>query len=203
MKKIILVTALSGLLVPAVAFAELSYDAASLGYAKTSESGSADLNELDLGIAKGIAKNVYVSGSYATGSQASGTPAGDVSINGYGIGLGYHTPINENADFILKGGFIHANLKLGSISASGNGYEVGVGFRAEMSPRLEGSAFATHTSVNANSSTTTGNGVDAELAFNITHEFQLFARIGTSTSNPDTGSSYTDNTVSFGLYYYY
>lgn len=203
MKKIIFITALLGMLIPAVAFAELRYDAVSIGYAKTSESGSADLNELDFGITKGITNNVYIGGSYATGSQASGTAFGDITVHGYEIDLGFHTPIKENIDFILLGGFLSDTASLGGVSVSGNGYGLGVGLRAELSPQIEGTISGTHTSVSANSSTTTGNGVQVELGFNITHELQLFGGIGSTSFSPDIGASYTDNTVAIGLHYFY
>ena len=203
MKKIIITISALGLLIPAFASAELNYNAVQLGYAKTTESGQADLNEFDLGVSYSINKNFYIQGLFASGTQASGTPAGDVTFTGWDVGLGAHTPIGTNVDIVGIFDLVLAKAELGSISESGNGYAMSVGLRGEFTPQLEGTFFGHYSSVTANSSTTTATGVNAGLAYNFSPQIQLGVDIGSTSHSPDVGSSYSTETLGIvGRYFY-
>ena len=203
MKIVIFAVAAFGLLIPAYASAELSYNAVQIGYAKTTESGEADINEFDLGVSYSINKNIYIQGLFATGNQASGTPAGDITFTGWDVGLGAHTPIGNNVDIVGIFDLVQAKAELGSNSQSGNGYGISVGVRGEFTPQLEGTFFGDYSSVTANSSTTTSTGISAGLGYYFTPQFQLGVDIGSTSYSPDIGSSYSTQTIGFvGRFFY-
>ena len=203
MKKILIVIALSGMLIPTIASAELNYNAVNVGYAKVSQTGWADLTGYDFGVSYGITKNVFLEGSYGTGSQPSGTTLGDITVSGFDVGAGYHTPIQNDVDFIVGAHLIQGTAKFAGLSYNSNGYDVGVGIRAELTPKFEAILSGVHTNVTSNSSTTTSNGMQAEVGFKVTPEVQLLAGIASDSNSPQTGSSYTTQTIHFGARFYY
>lgn len=202
MKKIIFVAALAGMLIPTIAFAELSYNSVTFDYAKTSQSGLPDLKEFDYGVSKSLYNNLYIAGTYVRGwDQISGAT---FLKNTYSLNLGWHTPIKENIDFLLFGGpYIERYGFVGGSSTRYNGYQLGVGVRAELSPQLEGLISGLHTSTSANSMTGTSNGINFELGYNMTREFQLFGGYGSISYSPPTGASYTNTTLAIGIRYFY
>jgi len=203
MKRILIATTLTGLLIPAIASAELNYNAIEVSYAQTSQSGWADATEYVFGASYGITKNIYLDGAFATGSQPSGTAFGDITGNAFEIGAGYHTPLQNNVDLIVAGHLIQGTSSFAGSSYSSNGYDIGVGLRAELTPQLEGILSAVHTSVSSNSFTTTSNGIQAQLGFKVTPQVELFADIGSDSNSPDIGSSYNTQTIGFGGRFYY
>jgi long-subunit fatty acid transport protein len=203
MKKIIIVVAASGLLMPAIASAELNYNAVQIGYAKTTESGEADLNSYGVGVSYSVNSNIYIQGQFSTAKQASGTPAGDITGTAWGVGIGAHTPISNNVDVIGSFDYAHVNSELGTNSVSGNGYDIGVGLRGEFTPQLEGSLSVDYASVTANSSTTTSTGIGAGLGYNFTPQFQLRVGISSDSYNPDIGPSYNTQTIAFAGRFFY
>lgn len=202
-KKILIATTLAGLLVPAIASAELNYNAIEASYAQTSQSGWPDANEFDLNASYGITKNVYLDGTFATASQPSGTPFGDITAHAFEFGAGYHTPLRSNVDLIVAGHLIEGTASYAGSSYNSNGYNIGVGVRAELTPELEGMLSAVHTSVSGNSSTTTSNGIQAQLGYKVAQQVQLFAGLGSDSNSPDTGGSYDTQTLFFGARFYY
>src|SRR5450759_5270992 len=82
-KWILIVTAFSGLLVPAIASAELNYSYVGVDYSKTSQSGVADLSGIGIGISKSIYSNLFLTGSIFNRRQSSGTTMGDISAVSY------------------------------------------------------------------------------------------------------------------------
>ena len=112
-------------------------------------------------------------------------------------------PIQNNVDFIVGGHLIQGSAKFAGASYSSNGYGVGVGIRAELTPKFETILSGIHTNVTSNSFTTTSNGIQAEVGFKVTPEVQLLAGIGSDSNSPQTGASYTTQTVHFGARFYY
>lgn len=202
-KNMLRVTTLLGLFIPVIASAELNYDAIDIGYSKTSESGSADLNMLNFGISKGISSNVFLQGGYSTGSMASGTSFGDISASGWSVGGGFHTPIKTDVDLIVSANFGQSTASLAGISISGNGHGVGIGIRAAITPQLEGTLGGNYTSFSVNSSTTTSTGISGELGFNVTPQLQLVVGLDSDSNSPQAGASYSTQTVSFGARFFY
>lgn len=178
MKTALNVIALSSLLIPAIASAELSYDAVGMDYIKMSQGGSPDLTMLGLSASKGISNNVFLDGSFGNGKQSSGTSFGDVTINAWSLGAGYHTPIQTNLDLVMSVNFGQAAAKLAGVSVTGNSHGISIGVRNEFTPQVEGSLTGTYTSSSVNSSTSTSTGFDAELGFKITPQFQLVGGLG-------------------------
>jgi opacity protein-like surface antigen len=203
MKKILIATTLAGLLFPAIASAELNYNVIEASYAQTSESGWPDVTEYDFNASYGITKNIYLDGTFATFSQPSGTAFGDFTGNAFALGAGYHTPLQKNVDLIVAGHLIHGTASFAGSSYSSNGYDIGVGVRAELTPELETILSVVHTSLTSNSFTTTSNGIQAQLGYKVTPQVELFAGLGFDSNSPDIGSSYDTQTIGFGGRFYY
>lgn len=194
MKKILIVVALSGMLIPALASAELNYNAVDVGYSKTSYSnGDPDLTGFDVGISKSISSNVFLEASYGSGSQATNTTLGDITVSAISVGAGYHTPLKDNVDAIVTGDVLQGSVKLAGFSESVNGYAVGAGVRAMLTPEFEGILGVVYTSVSSGTVTSTDTSLNAKVGFNITPEFQL-------TAGMDFES---DQTISFGVRFFY
>jgi hypothetical protein len=202
-KWILIVTAFSGLLVPAIASAELNYSYVGVDYSKTSQSGVADLSGIGIGISKSIYSNLFLTGSIFNRRQSSGTNMGDISVYEFAEGAGYHTPINYNIDFIVSGTLQQSRSKFAGASADENGYAFGVGIRAELAPKFEGQVSGDYFSMSSNSFTSTGKRIDAILEFMVTPELTLLADIDSSSHNPPFGSSYTTRTIDFGARFYF
>lgn len=198
MKKVLNVIALSSLLIPAIASAELSYDSAELGYITMSSSGSPDLTMFGLSASKGISNNVFLGGSYGNGKQSSGTSFGDVTLNVWTIGAGYHMPLQANLDLVISGNFGQATAKLAGISLTGNSHGISIGVRNEFTPQVQGSIKGNYTSSSVNSTTSTSTGFDAEIGFKVTPQFQLVGSLGTDSSSGTT----TTTTMLGGRFFY-
>lgn len=203
MKKILITTALSVMLVPAVASAELNYNMVGASYAKTSESGFEDITGFGVGVSKSITSNVFLEGAYTTSSRPSGTTFGDVRVNGWDIAMGYHTPIQNDIDLIAAGHLLQSTAEFAGASYSANGYRLGVGLRVELTPEFEGKVLGTYTNVSSNSFTTTSTGMNMQLGFKVTPELQLFAGVTFDSHSPRYGSSYSTQTMGFGGRFYY
>jgi opacity protein-like surface antigen len=203
MKKILLVIALAGMLIPTIASAELNYNSVGIDYSKTSQSGDADLSGIDIGISKSVYSNVFLTGSIFNGRQSSGTAQGDLSVYEFSEGVGYHAPIQYNIDFIVSGTLQQNRSKLAGTSANENGYALGVGIRAELSPKFEGEVSGDYFSMSSNSFTSTGTGIDVTLGFMVTPEFKLLADIGSKSNKPPFGLSYNTRTIDFGARFYF
>lgn len=191
MKKILIAAILSGTLIPALALAELNYNAVDAGYSTTSYSSV--LTELDIGISKSISGNTYLGASYGTGSQPTNTALGDKKLSSISLSAGYHTPLIDNVDAIVKGRIVLGSIKLAGSSASANGYDIGAGVRAQFGHALEGTLAVVH--ANASNGTFTSNHtfLNAQFGFNFIPEFQMTAGMD---FKPDV-------TTSLGLRFFY
>lgn len=157
-----------------------------------------DLNMTYFDLSKGISSNVFLDGKYGTGKQATGTSFGDATAKEWAIGVGYHTPIQTNTDFIITGHLRKVTATVANASSTGDSRILGLGIRSEITPQLEGSLGANYASSSVGSSTTTATGVNAKLGFKVTPQFQLMAGVGylSAGSNPT-------HTVEIGARYFY
>ncbi|MEQ1525173.1 MAG: hypothetical protein ABL911_00290 [Gallionella sp.] len=201
MRKLATVIALATLLTPAIASAELSYDAAQLSFERLSQSGKRDLNMTNFNLTKGISSNVFLEGEYQTGKQATGTSFGDVSAKGWILGAGYHTPITTNTDFIVTGRYRKITSSAAGTSLTGDSRILGIGIRSEFTPQFEGGLSASYASstVGSSSSTTSMTGVKFQLGFKVMPQFQLMAGLASNQS----GSAPAVNTVDIGIRFFY
>jgi hypothetical protein len=175
MKNILIVPALSSILIPALASAELNYNAVNAGYSSTSYSnGARDLIELNAGISKSVSGNVYVGASYGTGSQSVGKGLYK-KVSSLSLSAGYHTPLKDNVDAIAEGHIIRGSAKSAGISASANGYDAGAGMRALLRSGLEGTLAVVHASTSNGTFSSKNTFIKAKLGYNFTPELQMTA----------------------------
>ncbi|HTN93812.1 MAG TPA: hypothetical protein VMJ33_04455 [Gallionella sp.] len=178
MKKMLIAAGLAGMLMPALASAELDYDAFSVGFrTMTTSVGYVDTNytEFGLGITKSVFKRVYLGASYVTGTQpATPTSAGRV-VHSTTLGAGFHFPLNEDIDIIVPGHVFQGTDMIPGSDASASGYDIGAGIRAEMPYGLEGSAVAVYDNTSNDTYSNKDTYINAQLGFGFTHEIQMYA----------------------------
>jgi hypothetical protein len=171
MKRILVVIALTVALIPQIAWAELSYSSVDLGYLITSYSPS--LTQYNIAISKSIPGNFYLAASYANGSQVTYTSQGDNHANAITLGGGYHVPLHENVDGILKGDVILGSVTSGGNSTSEDGFDIAAGMRAQMTNRFEGTLAAVYANTSGGIYASSDTFVNAQLGFNFTPQLQL------------------------------
>ncbi|MGA7749958.1 MAG: hypothetical protein WCA63_07390, partial [Gallionella sp.] len=142
--------------------------------------------ELNIAISKSISGNIYLGASYATGTQPTDTYLGDNNVNSITIGAGYHTPLKENADAMVKGDVILGSVKTGGNSTSENGFDIGAGIRAQLGKKFEGTLAIIHSSTSGGIFASTNTFVNAQLGFNFTTKIQMTADVDFT---PDRTSS--------------
>lgn len=199
MKKLTAIIALATLLTPAIASAELSYNAAQLSFERMSQSGKRDLNMTNFNISKGISSNVFLEGEYKTGKQATGTSFGDVAVKGWILGAGYHTPIQTNTDLIVTGRLRRITASIAGVSSTVDSRILGIGIRTEITPQFEGGLSANYASstVDSSSSATSMTGVKFQLGFKVTPQFQLMAGVASNSSGSAPSVSTADVSARF------
>lgn len=175
MKKILIAAVLSGMLIPALASAELNYNAIDIGYATTSY--NPNLTEFYIGISKDNSKNVFLDASYRAGSQPKFSSLGDRKVGSISIGAGYHTPLMNDVDAVVKGNILLGSVKLAGNSVSTNGYDIGAGVRAEFSKALEGTLAVVHAGTSNGPFSSKNTFVNTQFGFNFMQAFQMTAGI--------------------------
>jgi hypothetical protein len=175
MKRILVVIALSAALIPQVAWAELSYSSVDLGYLITSYSPS--LTEMTFSVSKSIPGNFYLDASYSSGSQDTSTYQGDIHASAITLGGGYHTPLHENVDGVLKGDIILGSVTTGGNSASEDGFDIAAGMRAQMTHRFEGTLAVVYASTSGGKYASSDAFVSAQLGFNFNPQLQMNASV--------------------------
>lgn len=177
MKKILIVSALSGMFIPALASAELNYNTFDIGYSATSyDYASSNLSVLIVGASKSISGNVYLGASLGIGHQTVYT-YNDNKVNSISTLAGYHFPLNDKADVIAEGGIVLGSAELAGKSTSANGYDFGAGIRALFIPGLEGTLALFHARTSNGMHSSTDTFVKAQFGFNFTPKFQMVAGI--------------------------
>lgn len=175
MKRILVVVALSAAFIPQLARAELRYSSVEAGYYVASY--SPNLTELNIAVSKSIPGNFYLTAAYASGSQVANNYQSENHASAITMGAGYHIPLHENVDGILKGGIILGSVTAGGGSTSENGFDIAAGIRAQMSTSFEGILAAVYSSTSGGLYASTDTFVNAQLAFNFTPQLQMAASV--------------------------
>jgi hypothetical protein len=182
-----------------VVLAELNYDAVSLGYGTISQSGYPDITAYLFGMTKSISEYVYAGAKYERDDQPLGTTLT--------LDLGIHVPIEDNTDFIFTGSLMNGVSESAGASTSSNGYQLSAGIRTKLAPQLEAGFGVGSSSVSMSLMGTTSKessiGLNVEIGYRITPQFELFAATDSSTHKPDIGTTYSTNLVAFGAKMYY
>ena len=190
MKRMLIVAGLSGMLMPALASAELDYDAFSVGFrTKTTNVAGSDYTELSLGITKNVFKLFYLGASYATGTQPANTNSGSRVVHSTMLGAGFHFPLNEDIDIIVPGHVFQGTDMIAGSNANASGYDIGAGIRAQMPYGFESSAVAVYDNTSNDTYSNKDTYVNAQVGFDFTHEIQMYAGIDLfrDTKNIDFG----------------
>jgi hypothetical protein len=179
MKKILVVLALCGMLIPAPASAELDYNAVDIGHSTMSYSNSAQVQtELIVGISNSISKDVYLEAAYGAGSQSMGTSLGvKKKVGSLSVGAGYHTPLKSDVDAVAEGHIIQDSTKLAGTSTSVHGYDISAGIRALFIGGLEGTLAVVHASASNSTFSSTNTFLSAQFGFNLLPSFQMTSGI--------------------------
>lgn len=110
-----------------------SYDNFGVGYTVS------DMDELDsdfdgysIELEKRLSKTWYAGASYSSVSNKdnfSNIPAGALDIDSYLLGVGYIVPMSKTTSMDVFVGFAKQRAELDGMSASGDGYHVGINLR--------------------------------------------------------------------------
>ena len=115
---------------------------------------------IDLNFALNIAPNFAITGGYGTGSAdvTSGGTTVDADIDAGGIGILFHTPINQTTDFVAGIELIKGNVDLkvngtSLPSEDADGNSIYAGIRAMVTDKVELNGFLDRTKIEDDSST--------------------------------------------------
>jgi hypothetical protein len=199
MKKILILMALSGMLMPALASAELNYNAVDAGYStEVYKTGEPILYQKNLGISKSVSGNVYLAASYEAGSQPGYSHSGEKKTQSFLFGAGYHTPLLDTlktkVDALVRGNIVRGRAKIGEGSVRETGYDFGAGIRAQLAHGLECSLAGVHSYLSEGAYSYTNTFLDAQIGFNFTQKMQM--KVGFDLLGHD-------QTVNVGLRFFY
>lgn len=176
MKIILIVAALSGMLIPALASAELNYNAVDAGYATTSYgNGDPSLTELAIGYSESISEQAYLKAAFGIGSQSTYASSGARKVTSLAVGAGYHTPLKDNVDAIVQGNLVLGSSRLGGNRTSANGYDIGAGVRALFRSGLEGTLMVVHARTSNGILASSDTFLGARFGYNFTEGIQMYA----------------------------
>jgi len=197
MKGILIVAGLSGMLIPALASAELNYNSVSAGFTtKTTKTNNIEQNysELSLGISKSVFKNIYLGASFESGTQPGTPTTGGKMVHSISLGAGFHTPLNDNVDVIVASHIVQGSDKIAGSSANANGYDIGAGIRAQTTYGLEGSIVAVYDSISNDTYSSKDTFINAQFGFDFTPKIQMYGGIDLFRDN---------QTIDLGLRFFY
>lgn len=195
MKRMLILAGLSGTLIPALASAELNYNAIDAGYSTTRYSnGNPNLTEIGIGFTRNYFERVYLGAYYGSAYQATYAAQGENRVHKISLGAGYHKPLMNNVDVVVAGHIVFGTANWGGNSSSANGYDVGAGVRALFLHGIEGNLAVINASKSngtyySNSYTYIG----AQFGFYFTQLLEMTAGIDFKK----------DQTTSLGLRFYY
>lgn len=186
MKIILIVAALSGMLMPATASAELDYNTVDVGYSTTSYSDSTlTRTELNFGYANSISENAYLQAAYRMGTLST-YGGSDRNLRSISVGAGYHTPLKDDVDALAQGNLVLGTSRSSGDSASANGYDIGAGVRALFRSGLEGTLMVVHASTSNGIHMNTDTFLGARFGYNFTAAIQMYAGIDLRTELTST-----------------
>jgi hypothetical protein len=197
MNKILIVAGLSGMLMPALASAELNYNIADVGFTSKISRATANFTELRVGVSKSVSKNLYLDASFQAGTQRTSVNANNNRLHTTSVGAGFHTPLpqlNDNADVIAAGHIFQGTDQVPGSAANAHGYDMGAGVRAQFPYGLEGDIVAIYYSTSNATYSSKDTYVNAQLGFDFTPNIQWYAGIDLWRS---------DQTLNFGIRVFY
>ena len=176
-------TVLGGVLVAnAAAAAEQgpSYTYLEAGYAHVEiDDFDADGDALELGGSVALNDMFHLLGSYQDGTIEAGGNV-DVDVSTMELGVGMHFPINHMIDFTTQASWVTTEIDAdGFGGVDDDGYGLGVGLRAMLSPKFELDGNVHYVDINESDDTSFG-------AKAIYHFTDMFAMTGSVVSGEDT-----------------
>jgi hypothetical protein len=131
-----IVTALLSLSLPcALNAADFDYTFVDAGLVDTEiDVGSVDVSGDGIGVngSIGVSDNVHIVAGYSDLDYDFG-----IDGNSWNVGVGFHTDINDDIDFVADVSYIDAEVSTAFGSASEDGYGIGGGIRAHMGDSFE------------------------------------------------------------------
>lgn len=175
MRRVLVTVAIFGLLTPALASAELNYNAVDVGYSITQSNVAPQYAEIGAGISKSISPNIYVGGSFVFGKQNSTPAVSDTKVYSVSARAGFHQPLNDHADVIVEGRAIVGTANQSGNGVSANGYDFGAGIRNLFVPGFEGTLGLFHAKTSTGTLSRVDTYIKAQFGFNFTPKYQLTA----------------------------
>ncbi len=174
---------LGGLLLAApLASADLSYSNATIGYVFDGDidGTSVDVDGFVFSGRYAVNENIFLLGNY----QQLETDPGNLDIDRFDIGVGYHSPVTEQIDVV--GTFSYSDVEVANID--GDGFEFTAGLRGMPNSMLEFGAYLVYEDIdsdNAGSDSDTGfalegryllgNNISAGLNYRDVSDLQTFS----------------------------
>jgi hypothetical protein len=195
MKRILIAAGLVGMLVPAVASAELEYSIVDVGFtSKISRGINANFTEYIFGLSKSVSKRIFLGASYQAGTLPATAAYRDTKVGSATLSAGYHTPLNETTDIVVVGHISQGSDLVPGSNESANSSNLGAGVRSEFPHGLEGSVFAYYSNTSGAAYSSNDTYVNAQFGFDFTPSIQMYGGIDLWRS---------DQTLSFGLRIFY
>jgi hypothetical protein len=195
MKGILIAAGIAGLLMPALASAELNYNSVNVGFTTIMNNEyTANFTELSLGFSGSVSKRIFLGASYDSGSKFSTSTSSYKKVRSILLGAGFHTPLNDNTDIIATGHIGQGTDKISGSTESANVYDIGAGVRAEFPYGLEASVVAVYDSRSNDTYSSKDTFVNAQFGFDFTPEIQMYGGFDLWRDN---------QTVDFGLRFFY
>jgi opacity protein-like surface antigen len=195
MKRILIAATLTGMLMPAVASAELDYNIVDAGItSKINRGTQGNFSEFILGASKSVFQNLFLVASYQTGTLPTTTSSNNTRVHSTYLGAGFHTAIKDYGDAVVAGRFFQGTDLIPGSSESANGYDISAGVRSQFSHGLEGSVMAVYSSISKDSYSNNDTYAYAQFGFDFTESIQLYGGIDFWRS---------DQTMNFGLRVFY
>lgn len=126
-----------------VVFAEdsnISYTYVGLAY-QTGEVLDEDFSGFGIGGSTALSDAVFLIGQYSSLTSNDEYDVGfgydDIEATQFNLGIGFHTPIEANVDFVAALSYADAEVEYLGLTEDGNGYLVNAGVRAKPTDALE------------------------------------------------------------------
>ena len=119
---------------------ELSYTFVGIAY-QTGEIVDEDFGGFGIGGSAAINDSIFVLGQYSSLTSEDeffyGFGTDGIEVTQFNFGVGFHTPIASNVDFVASLSYAYAEAKFAGLSEDGNGYIVSAGVRGKPTDVLE------------------------------------------------------------------
>jgi hypothetical protein len=122
---------------------DLSYTYVGVAY-QTGEIVDEDFAGFGIGGSAAINDSIFVLGQYSSLISDDefdvGFGAGDIEVTQFNFGIGFHTPMANNVDFVASLSYVDAEIEYLGVTVDGNGYLLSLGVRGKPTDVLELSA---------------------------------------------------------------